>query len=258
MLRIQFNNGSPLRINMPRANQKQAIVALAQAFVTYENSLAEAERTPYTARMTTRVADAINAQETAVDQEAERKAASEALKRSQRTAKRTLQQMRSLLAGHFAATPEQAQAWGFIVRQTGRSAGQILMPRTRAEMTACLSEYIDTESARPEAEQFPQPPLATVIGLRDDLVQQQQNRDSARHGRLRENGNFDTLTEQLFDDLRLALAYLMLVQFEGTPDRNLAQWGFEIVARSPRPPREETNGAERLEEEEEEMMLPVP
>ncbi|MFZ1395254.1 MAG: hypothetical protein WAS33_00050 [Candidatus Promineifilaceae bacterium] len=238
MLRIQFNNGSPLRINMPRANQKQAIVALAQAFVAYETTLPEAERTPFTARIAAAAADAAAAQGTAVDQEAARKAASEALKRTQRTAKRTLQQIRSLLAGHFAATPEQAQAWGFVVRQTGRSAGQILMPRRRTEMIACLNEYIHTETARPKAERFAQPPLATVVALRDDMVQQQQSRNAARQVRLQENGRSHNFTEQLFEDLRLALGYLMLVNFNGEPNRNLALWGFELVSRTPRPPRQ--------------------
>ncbi|MCA9944353.1 MAG: hypothetical protein KC449_12780 [Anaerolineales bacterium] len=249
MLHIRFNNGAPLRINLPRANRKQDIVALAQAFVAHEATLPEGERTPFTARMETAVAEAITAQDTAQDQEAARKAASEALKRTQRTAKRSMQKIRSLLAGHFAETPEQAQAWGFMVRQTGRSAGQILMPRKRADMIACLHEYIQTETARPEAERFLQPPLADLVTLHTDLVQQEQNRNSARLTRLQENGRFDGLIEQLFDDLRLALSYLMLVNFEGVPDRNLANWGFEVVARSPRPTREEGDGAPPGEDE---------
>ena len=239
MLRIQFNNGAPLRIHLPRANQKQAILELAQAFVAFEATRPEAEQTPFTARLATAVTEATTAQEMAVTQEAVRKTASEALKRSQQTAKRTLQQIRNLLAGHFAATPEQAQGWGFVVRQTGRSAGQILMPRSRAEMIACLNGYIEAEMARPEAERFAQPPLAEVVALRDKLVQQRQDRNTARQTRLRENGRTDALTERLSTDLRLALSYLMLVQFEGEPDRQLAQWGFDVVARTARAPHEE-------------------
>lgn len=249
MLRVHFNNGAPLRLNLPRLDQKQAVLELAQAFVAHEATLPEAERTPFTARMETAVTEAFAAQDTAQDQEAARKAASEALKRTQRTAKRTVQKMRSLLAGHFAETPEQAQAWGFIVRQTGRSAGQILMPQKRQEIIACLNGYIDAEAARPELEQFTQPPLATVVALRDNMVQQQQSRNAARHGRLQENGRFDALTEQLFEDTRLALGYLMLVMFEGAPDRTLANWGFEVVARSPRPTREEGDSAPAGEDE---------
>lgn len=238
MIRIHFNNGAPLRINLPRVKYKQAVLDLAQAFVAYETTRPEADRTPYTARIETALTTALAAQDTAQDQEAARKAASEALKRTDQIAKQTLRQMRSLLAGHFVATPEQAQAWGFFVRQTGRSAGQILMPQSRPEMIACLNEYIDTETARPEAEQFTQPPLAEVIAVRDDLVQQKQARNQARQRRLQENGRSDALLQDIFEDLRLALGYLMLVEFDGEPDRALAQWGFEVVARTPRPPRE--------------------
>lgn len=248
MLRVQFNNGAPLRVKLPRSSSKQAVLELAQAFVAHEVTRAEAERTPYTARIETAVTAALTAQNAAQDQEAARKAASEALKRTEQAVRRTVRQLRSLLAGHFAATPEQAQAWGFMVRQTGRSAGQILMPQDRAEMITCLNEYISTETARPEAERFPQPPLADLVALRDSLVQQQQSRNQARQSRLQENGRSSNLIEQLFDDLRLALSYLMLVEFEGEPDRMLAQWGFEVVARTPRPPREE-EGEPQVEEE---------
>lgn len=238
MLRIQFNNGAPLRITLPRAYQKQEIFELAEAFVAYETALPQAEQTPFTANIQAALAEVQVAQEDAASQEAHRKAASEALKRHEQTAKATLNQMRNFLAAHFAHAPEQAQAWGFVVRQTGRSAGQILMPRTRAEIITCLSEYINTETARPEAERFPQPSLADVITLRDNLVQQRQQRNQARQTRLQKNGRVDALAQQLFEDLRLALGYLVLVQFNGQPDRALAQWGYTVVARPPRVPRE--------------------
>ena len=243
MLRVQFNNGAPLRIKLPRADQKPKVLELAQAFVTYEATRPETARTPFTARIEAAVTTAQAAQEAAYDQEAARKAASEALKRTQQTAQQMLRQIRSLLAGHFAATPEQAQAWGFFVRQTGRSAGQILIPQSRHELLTCLNEYVATELARPEAERFPQPPLAEIVMLRDELVQHQQSRNQARQSRLQENGRSDRLNEQLFDDLRLALSYLMLVEFGGQPDRLLAQWGYEVVARSPRQPRNKQKNA---------------
>lgn len=238
MLRIQFNNGAPLRMSLPRAYQKQEIFELALAFATYEATLPPAEQTPFTARIQTALAEVQDAHEEAVSQEANRKAASEALKRHQQTAKTTVNQIRNFLAAHFAHAPEQAQAWGFVVRQTGRSAGQILMPQSPTEITACLTEYINTETARPEAERFSQPLLADVITLRDNLVQQRQQRNQARQIRLQKNGRVETLAQQLFEELRLALGYLILVQFNGQPDRALAQWGYTLVARPPRTPRE--------------------
>lgn len=238
MLRIQFNNGAPLRITLPRAHQKQAIFELAEAFVTYEATLPLAEQTPFTARIQDALTEVQAAQEEAATQEASRKAASEAFKRNHQAARAALSQIRNFLAAHFAHAPEQAQAWGFVVRQTGRSAGQILMPQTRVEITACLTEYINTETARPEAERFPQPPLASLVTLRDSLVQQRQRRNQAHQTRLQKNGRVETLAQQLFEALRLALGYLILVQFQGQPDRALAQWGYAVAARPPRTPRE--------------------
>lgn len=238
MLRIQFNNGSPLRINLPRAYQKQAILELAQAFVAYENSRPIEARTPHTAQIETAVTAAMAAQEIAIDEEANRKSASEALKRTREDARALLRQIRSLLEGRFARTPEQAQAWGFMVRQTGRSAGVILMPKTLTNIRACLNEYIATEQARPELEQFSEPPLAEVIAVRDNLMQQRQIRNLSRQIRLQENGRSDSLIQAIRDDLRKALGYLMLVEFDSEPNRNLANWGYEVVARTPRQPRE--------------------
>lgn len=238
MLRIHFNNGASLRLALPRPYNKQAIVELAEAFVRYEGTLPEADQTPFTAEIQTALAAVQPALDQASDQEVSRKAASEALKRTEQAAKVTVRQLRSLLTGHFSGTPERAQAWGFIVRQTGRSAGQLLMPQTRAEIVSCLNAYIDTELARPEAERFTQPPLADVAALRDSLVQQQQNRNEAHQLRLQENGRIETLTHDIYENLRLALSYLVLVTFKGEPDRTLAQWGFSVVARTPRPPRE--------------------
>lgn len=240
MLRIQFNNGSPLRTNLPRAYQKQEILELAQAFVAYENTRPVENRTPYTAQIETAVADALAAQEIAIDEEANRKSASEALKRTREDAKTLLRQIRSLLAGRFTRTPEQAQAWGFMVRQTGRSAGLILMPKTLTDVRTCLNEYIATEQARPELEQFIEPPLAEVIAVRDSLMQQRQLRNQSRQTRLRENGRSSLLIQQIREELRKAMGYLMLVEFNSQPDRTLSQWGFEVVARTTRPAPEET------------------
>ncbi len=233
MIRIQFNNDSPFRLNLPLKQQKQELLELVQDFVQYEDSLPAGEQTPFTADLQTTLDAALIAQTEAVAQETGRKAASEALKRLDGRARTTVRQIRSLLAGRFAHAPEQAQTWGFFVRQTGRGAGNILTPRGRDEILVCLNQYIATEEARPSEEQFTQPPLAEVTALRDDLTQQRQLRDHAEQRRLSHNTDLDDYCEQLARQIRLGLAYLLLVRFEGKPDRDLALWGFELVARSP-------------------------
>ncbi len=233
MIRFQFNNGSAHRVILPLKQQKQETITLAQAFMQYENSLPSEDQTPFTADIGTALSTALAAQATSVTQEISRKTASETLKRLDATARSTVGQIRNLLEGRFANTPELAQAWGFFVRQTGRGAGNILTPRGRDDIITCLSQYIANEQARPVAEQFSQPLLADVITLRDDLVQQRQQRDQARQERLSQHTSLEAACEALAKKLRLALAYLILTHYDGEPNRDLAHWGFELVARTP-------------------------
>ncbi|GJM40608.1 MAG: hypothetical protein DHS20C20_08900 [Ardenticatenaceae bacterium] len=124
MIRIQFSNGSTHRVVVPYKHQKQALINLAQAFVAQENSLLPESRTRYTPTIEAALADAQTTQTEAAEPEASRESSSEALKRTDDTARAIIRQIRSLLAGRFAQAPEQAQAWGFFVRQTG--GGNIL------------------------------------------------------------------------------------------------------------------------------------
>lgn len=238
MIRIQFSNGSSHRVVVPYKHQKQALINLAHAFIAQENSLPPENRTRYTPTIEAALADALAAQTEAAEQEANRKAASELLKRTDATARATIRQIRSLLAGRFVHSPEQAQAWGFFVRQTGRGAGNILTPRGRDEILACLNQYITTEEARPIGEQFAQPPLDEVIALRDALSQTWQQRQQARQERMTLHADLEDACHTLAKDLRLALTALLL-DFQGEPERELGRWGFQLVARTPRPSRVE-------------------
>lgn len=250
MFRIQFSTGSTHRIRLPQKREKQGLITLAQAFVEKENSLPIAEQTPFTDSLQTTLAAAQAAYTGSIREEVDRKTASETLKRLDVEARTVVRQIRSLLAGRFAQTPELAQGWGFFVRQTGRGAGNILTPHGRDEIVACLNQYIATESARPAEEQFSQPPLAELMTLRDDLVQHRQLRDRAEHQRLSHNADLDELCLELAKQIRLGLGYLLLMQHEGELDRDLALWGFEVVAKSPTSRRTDEEAAEPLPEEE--------
>lgn len=240
MIRIRFSNGSTHRVSLPYKTQKQAMLRLAQAFVAQENSLPPEDRTRYTASIQAALADAQTAQSDAIAQEASRKMASETLKQLEVTARKTVSQIRSLLKGHFPHNPAQVQTWGFFVRQSGRGAGNILMPRGRINILACLDQYILTEEARPIEEQFTEPPLPEVIALRDALNQQLQQRNRARQERLTHHARLEDACATLAKELRLALTTIVLNNFDGEPERELGRWGFEVVARTPRrPPVEE-------------------
>ncbi|MBK8903773.1 MAG: hypothetical protein IPM53_21505 [Anaerolineaceae bacterium] len=239
MFRVQYTNSSTHRVVLPYKTQKQALLTLAQAFVTQENSLPPEDRTRYTASIQAALATALAAQAASAAQEVSRKSASETLKRLDAAARTTVSQIRSLMEGRFAYNPEQAQTWGFFVRQSGRGAGNILTPRGRDEIIACLNQYITTEEARPIGEQFAEPPLNEVIALRDELNQRLQQRNQARQERLTHNAALDEACTVLAKELRLALTALLLNNYDGEPERPLGRWGFQLVARTTRLPREE-------------------
>jgi hypothetical protein len=229
---MQFVNGSPYRVALPKRRAKQDVLDLAQAFVRYENELSADERTPHTGTIEAILAQALAAQTERQKAEAERRAASEALKRLDAAALTAVRQIRFMLAGHFAQTPEQAQAWGFTVRQTGRSAGHILMPNHRKEVRLCLKQYISREQTRRATEQFTLLALADMVALRDNIQQQRQIQSRAKQRRLQANAQLDDLCQQLSAQLRRALSYLIMVKFDGQGDRQLGLWGFQVLSRT--------------------------
>lgn len=238
MIRIQYTNHSTHRIVLPYKTQKHELLTLAQAFVAQENSLLPENRTRYTASIETALTAALANQTASAAQEVSRKSASETLKRLDAAARTTISQIRSLMEGRFAYNPEQAQSWGFFVRQSGRGAGNILTPRGREEIITCLNQYITTEEARPIGEQFAEPPLNEVIALRNELVQNLHQRDQSRQERLTQNAALDDACTTLAKELRLALTALLL-NYQGEPELILGRWGFQLTTRTTRPPREE-------------------
>lgn len=220
------------KVELPRENNKGGIMALAQAFVSYESTLASGARTPYYEPMQEALAESRRLQLAIPLSESKRKQASEKYKDAEDAAERIAGQIRNLLAAVFVQAPVMAEDWGLVVRQTGRSAGQILVPHGPQERLAFLEKYIHTESARPEAEQFRHPTLTEVTAVYEALVTQRQAREDAKQQRMRDNDRLNDLCGELFEGLRCALSYLMLTRYNRMADRQLAQWGFYVVART--------------------------
>ena len=163
--------------------------------------------------------------------ESGRKQASEALKRAQKHAYAMAKQAVNILEATFADEPAKAQDWGFIVRQTGRSAGRILLPKSRDELLATLNIYIDQEESRPEAERFTLPALADMTTARDDLNHYLRTRDENRRSRKRANADRRRLSAETRKMLNEAAAYLVLTQCDGQICPELEKWGFIVEER---------------------------
>lgn len=152
MFSLHFNQNSLYRVTSPRPNQKQVILDMAQAFTRQEAALPVRDRTPVYDAVQTLLTEALAVQLAVFTAENARKEASEAVKELDQVSRKIARQVRNLLAFQLAETPVLAQQWGLMVHQTGRSAGQILVPNKRAGHLAFLDAYIRKESSQPAEE----------------------------------------------------------------------------------------------------------
>lgn len=235
MISLKVSNGSSYRVPLPDQSKRDELLALARVFIRYESGLPEPEQTPFTGAIQATVSAALKARSDSELAEAERKAASETLKDRDDAIHKTVRHIRNLLSVHLAQEPVRAQAWGFMVRQTGAQAGRILLPEAGPDTRHCLERYIETEEARPAAEQFSLPPLADLINLRDSRQQLWQDRHDAEQRRIQANEALAGHYHKLATDLRLALGHLMLARYGGQIDRGLMAWGFPVVNNSDSP-----------------------
>lgn len=228
-LRIEFN--SPYQLELPNAKKHRDLLALGQAFMRYENTLPTEERTPKTGEINTLVLELRGTHQRAQAAEIERKKSSEALKRTETNIRQLIRMAQNILTATFANEPEQAQAWGFIVRQTGPSAGRILLPSSREEILECVDRYIVMEETRPTTERFTLPPYDLMVNARASLIQHLQEREKYLNLRKQANAEALQLARQLRIALKQALSHLIIYRCNGDICHDLTNWGFRITNR---------------------------
>ena len=251
MFTLKIDLDSPFRVALPAASKYREILALGRQFVRRDQGLSAAEQFPKLTAIDTIVLEMGAARQRTIEAEAARKEASEALKRTEKTARQMIRMAQNMLEATFATQPEKAQAWGFIVRQTGPSAGRLLLPLSRDEMIDCLDRYITTEMSRPEAEQFTLPSFAQIVSIRDQLKQHLEERDQQLHLRKQNHAQVLAFSRQLRALLKEALTHLILYKCDGTVCRDLENWGFRVTAKSTMAERESVESFDMVEEEQE-------
>lgn len=157
------------------------------------------------------------ARKQALTAESNRKQASEAFKRVEKEVQKLVRQAHNALEATFINEPEKAQAWGFVVRQTGR----ILMPRGRDELLLTLNIYIEKEQTRPEADRFHLPTLTNMITARDALNDHLKNRKEQLRLRKQANAQRANFSKQTRKLLKEAAAYLVVTECGGKICRDL-------------------------------------
>lgn len=229
MIQVRFNTNGSHVVRLPKAHQRAAVIELAQQFVAYEQTRPEGERNPVTAKLEALLDQALPCANDRICSERRRMTASEAAKRLDAEARHLVRQIWFIINSRFSHMPEQADAWGFKVKQ---STGRILLPQSRAARLALLSSYLEAEEQRPEHERFTMPDLNEVRRLRDDLAASLKARDVGETQRTVSVNNSHTLARQLHNFLQLGLAALVSGDYDFTITPELKNWGFDVVGRN--------------------------
>lgn len=241
MFTCQIDNQSPYHVEIPPAQEKVSVYGRSEAFITYDLTLPPEEQSPYTPDLI----DLINQCDPYLDDfqsnEALRTAASEALKQLDMALKTMLDNLSLIVRASFFKTPGRAEEWGFEIKQ---STGNVSYPMARQKRLAVLKTYIKKEQSRPVEERFTEPSLDSVIQLYNDIKAKIAERDAGHRGRKKSNAASLELSKQMVDCLRSAGVLLISRRFKYKITHDLENWGYEVVKRSGRTAKSETEAVD--------------
>ena len=242
MHQIQLDTGSSHHVRIPGPDQWSDLIDLGQSVVAYDQTLPLEEQCRYTPDIADLLQICIPVCDAYDSSESQRTIASESVKRLDEQATHLIRRIQQLIKSYLYDTPEQAEAWGFQVKQSTKT---VLLPKTRKERLALLKKYIAQEESRPAEERFTKPALETVKEVRDGLVTHLAARRSGRDKRKSSRVARDEAFSKLVDCLRMAAGDLIIKRFGHKISFEMQQWGFEIVERpSARTERSEDRPAE--------------
>lgn len=217
---------SPYDLRFPDYRKRAEIMALAQTFVAYEQTLAPEQQTDYTPLITDWLQQLIIQTNEKVEAERQYAIASSNLKQLDKTATKVIRQIWKVVTLHCSDEPHEATRWGF---KRNIATGNILRPKKRYGRLALLDVYIKKEESRPETERFTKPSLTEVIQLRDELkanalaLTTEQNRRESCVEVSKE------LAENLSEYLEASAIDILGKQFKMRLSTKLQNWGYDIV-----------------------------
>ena len=231
-MRCGFDVNGTHDVTFVDARKTAKIFTLAETFLAKEDTQAAELRTVYTDDIRALVAQSGAALDLKSSGESQRVQSSEEVKALDEQSVELVQKIHRMLVYEFGDTPAKAVEWGFDIKQTGKRSGTILVPAGRAAIVAVLDRYAKTEQARPAAEQFTSPALAEVIAVVEGLKQNLGARGTGKSQRA--SGTQQTLdaAANLLDLLQAAAIQIVVKQFDGKITPGLAEWGFEVTAKS--------------------------
>lgn len=241
MLTCQIDTQSPYHVEIPPAQEKVTVYSRSEAFVTYDLTLPPEEQSPYTPDLIDLINQCDPYLEDFQSNEALRTAAAEALKPLDVALKTMLDNLSLIVRASLFKTPGRAEEWGFQIKQ---STGNVNYPMARQKRLAVLKTYIKKEQSRPVEERITEPSLDSVIQLYNDIKAKVAERDAGRRGRKQSQAASMELSKQMVDCLRSAGVLLVSRRFKYKITHDLENWGYEVVKRSGRTAKSETDAVD--------------
>jgi hypothetical protein len=227
---IDVNGAYDVGFADPRKTVK--VFTLADLFLKQEDTLSASARTVYTEDIRTLLTASGAMLDLKSSGESQRVQSSEEIKALDKQSVAFAKKIHRTMNYEFGDTPAQAADWGFDIKQTGKRKGTILMPDGRAAIVAMLDRYAKTEKGRAAADRFKSPALADVQAVVDGLKENVGTRGTAKSQRASGTQQSIATATKLLDLLQGAAVQIVLKQFEGKVTPDLAQWGFDVTART--------------------------
>ncbi len=237
MISVRLDFNSLFAVRWPTKDTD--IIAQADRWVTYEasRSLTNQLKDIPLALIQSKLTAAKAARASIQSGEADRTLASGDYRTLLTTIKNNLDRALTFLKYKHADNLLWLEKWGWNVRQTSRGLS-IRMPTKDAEILLLLETYLAHESTLGAGQQIADPSLATMQALLVDAQDLAQNRLSNRVKRTSNVHERSQAASELLDLLQIAALILMVQEFGGKVNPNLANWGYTVVAVTP------TNGEE--------------
>lgn len=217
---------SPYQLNFVNPRRRSQVLALAQKYVAYEQTLPAEQQTPHTSKIIDLLQQLTTAHNNRLEAERQRSIASDELKRIEKQVPSLIKQLWKTVTVHHPDQPSTATNWGFKMKGSTRN---VLLPKTRNERRATLATYIKREESRSEAERFRVPDLAEVIKVRDAWEYNLAMREKATNQRESNVEACNELTQRLSLYLQAACIYLLAETFDFKLSNKLQNWGFNVV-----------------------------
>ena len=230
MLTLKLDPSSSFAVRWP--SSYRSAVALAEAYVTYESSLAPAEQlqdVPLSA-IQAALADAQTAIHAARSGERGRASAGEIVQQTYEALKplidKAIAQLKAKHFDHLALLEE----WGLdtVVRQ---GKVQVRKPASQSQRLEFVEAYIAREASLPPEEQISDPPLATMQAHLSTIQTSMAQRTSGRDQREMNVQVRNTAVARLLDLLKVAAAIRVAMLHGGLVTNDLQPWGFQVVGR---------------------------